>query len=159
MVHMFSLPLPYACCFFCYNTVLGNVLGNRNFCTVECCKRKCCKVLLHIRKMANRRDSAKKVFVDCLCCCSASTGSACHCALSCSLCCQPWQWHGAHSSWYTFLLHRQAVVWQALKYLTRPALHAQTLGFDHPVSGKRLQFTSELPTDFQETLSRLDSLQ
>ena len=53
---------------------------------------------------------------------------------------------------------RQAVVWKALKDLNRPALHAQTLGFTHPVSGDRLQFTSELPSDFQQTMSQLSSL-
>ena len=56
-------------------------------------------------------------------------------------------------------LCRQAVVWMALKDLNRPALHAQTLGFTHPISGDRLQFTSELPADFQHTLLQLGGLQ
>ncbi|DBA85286.1 TPA: hypothetical protein ACH3X2_005979 [Trebouxia sp. C0005] len=54
---------------------------------------------------------------------------------------------------------RQAVVWKALKDLNRPALHAETLGFTHPISGDRLQFTSELPSDFQHTLLQLSNLQ
>jgi 23S rRNA pseudouridine1911/1915/1917 synthase len=37
----------------------------------------------------------------------------------------------------------------------RQALHAQRLGFIHPVSGNSLAFTSELPGDMQELLSRL----
>ncbi|KAL3163223.1 hypothetical protein ABBQ32_009625 [Trebouxia sp. C0010 RCD-2024] len=53
---------------------------------------------------------------------------------------------------------RQAVVWKALKELSRPALHAQTLGFTHPLSGQRLQFTSELPPDLVRTLAQLDEL-
>ena len=50
------------------------------------------------------------------------------------------------------------MVWKALKELNRPALHAQTLGFTHPLSGERLQFTSELPSDFVHTLAQLDEL-
>ena len=53
---------------------------------------------------------------------------------------------------------RQAVVWKALKELSRPALHAQTLGFTHPLSGEWLQFTSELPPDFAQTLTQLEQL-
>ncbi len=37
----------------------------------------------------------------------------------------------------------------------RQALHAARLGFIHPDSGNRLDFTSELPGDMQELLSRL----
>lgn len=50
------------------------------------------------------------------------------------------------------------MVWKALKELNRPALHAQTLGFTHPLSGERMQFTSELPADFVHTLAQLDQL-
>lgn len=35
----------------------------------------------------------------------------------------------------------------AFSLLPRQALHAKTLGFEHPVSGKKLQFDSELPED------------
>ena len=34
-------------------------------------------------------------------------------------------------------------------------LHAQTLGFTHPRTGEVLTFTAEVPTIFQETLSKL----
>ncbi|MGB3315765.1 MAG: RluA family pseudouridine synthase [Albidovulum sp.] len=37
----------------------------------------------------------------------------------------------------------------------RQALHAATLGFDHPVTGERLDFESPLPPDFQELLDLL----
>jgi 23S rRNA pseudouridine1911/1915/1917 synthase len=32
--------------------------------------------------------------------------------------------------------------------LTRPALHAQRLAFQHPISGEALDFTAALPPDF-----------
>lgn len=35
-------------------------------------------------------------------------------------------------------------------------LHAKTLGFDHPRTGQRLSFTSDLPQVFQQTLKELD---
>ena len=37
----------------------------------------------------------------------------------------------------------------------RPWLHAAQLGFDHPGTGQRLSFTSELPADLAEVLGRL----
>lgn len=37
----------------------------------------------------------------------------------------------------------------------RPFLHAEKLGFDHPVTGERMSFTSEMPTDLTEIRSRL----
>jgi 23S rRNA pseudouridine1911/1915/1917 synthase len=37
----------------------------------------------------------------------------------------------------------------------RQALHAATLGFDHPVTGERLDFTAALPDDLDALLSRL----
>ena len=40
--------------------------------------------------------------------------------------------------------------------LTRPFLHAAELSFDHPVSGERVTFTSPLPADLAELLSRLE---
>jgi len=39
--------------------------------------------------------------------------------------------------------------------MARQALHAKTLEFDHPKSGKRLKFDSELPEDFQHFLTYL----
>ncbi|MBV6645997.1 MAG: RluA family pseudouridine synthase [Cyclobacteriaceae bacterium] len=38
--------------------------------------------------------------------------------------------------------------------IPRQALHAKTLGFDHPTTGKRVQFDSELPPDFKEVLAK-----
>ena len=39
--------------------------------------------------------------------------------------------------------------------LTRPALHAEVLGFVHPSSGERLRFQAPLPADLRELLGRL----
>lgn len=38
------------------------------------------------------------------------------------------------------------------KLLPRQALHAKTLGFEHPKTGKWMQFDSELPEDMQNAL-------
>ena len=38
--------------------------------------------------------------------------------------------------------------------LPRQALHAKTLGFTHPTSGKRMDFQSELPEDMAGVLSK-----
>ncbi len=38
----------------------------------------------------------------------------------------------------------------------RQALHAASLGFDHPRSGERLRIASELPQDMRELIDRLD---
>jgi 23S rRNA pseudouridine1911/1915/1917 synthase len=38
--------------------------------------------------------------------------------------------------------------------ISRPFLHAQTLGFTHPTSGERLTFQCELPPDLTELLDR-----
>jgi 23S rRNA pseudouridine1911/1915/1917 synthase len=43
----------------------------------------------------------------------------------------------------------------ALQRLQRQALHAAELGFEHPITGKRLEFTSALPPDMAELLSAL----
>lgn len=39
--------------------------------------------------------------------------------------------------------------------LPRQALHAKTLGLTHPATHERLQFSSELPNDFQQMLNKL----
>jgi len=44
----------------------------------------------------------------------------------------------------------------ALQGFKRQALHARTLGFIHPISGKPFKFESELPYDIKELLSALD---
>ena len=38
------------------------------------------------------------------------------------------------------------------KLLPRQALHAKTLGFEHPKTGEWMQFDSELPDDFQQAI-------
>ena len=44
-----------------------------------------------------------------------------------------------------------------LKGLDRPALHALTLGFDHPVTGERLRFKAAPPADMRDLLMLLGS--
>lgn len=39
--------------------------------------------------------------------------------------------------------------------LQRQCLHAKTLGFEHPTTGKMVEFDSELPGDFQQVLGML----
>ena len=38
------------------------------------------------------------------------------------------------------------------KLIPRQALHAKTLGFEHPKTGQWMQFDSEIPQDLQDTL-------
>lgn len=45
-------------------------------------------------------------------------------------------------------------VHNCFKVIPRQALHAKTLGFLHPVTGKQLQFDSELPADFAAVLEK-----
>ncbi|HEX6442383.1 MAG TPA: RluA family pseudouridine synthase [Stellaceae bacterium] len=40
----------------------------------------------------------------------------------------------------------------------RQALHARLLGFEHPVTGRRLRFESPLPTDMERLISNLERL-
>jgi 23S rRNA pseudouridine1911/1915/1917 synthase len=44
----------------------------------------------------------------------------------------------------------------ALRHLGRQALHAVELGFEHPVTGKKLRFTSPLPEDIAGLLAVLE---
>jgi len=46
----------------------------------------------------------------------------------------------------------------ALLQLGRQALHAKTLGFRHPSSGKALEFESPLPRDINDLISSLETL-
>ena len=41
-----------------------------------------------------------------------------------------------------------------LKICPRQALHARTLGFVHPKTGKQLDFTSQLPADMEQLIGR-----
>ncbi len=47
---------------------------------------------------------------------------------------------------------------EAANTFPRQALHAATLGFDHPVTGERLEFTSPLPEDMAGLIGMLRSL-
>ncbi len=51
----------------------------------------------------------------------------------------------------------KAFVENCFKMLPRQALHARSLGFVHPISGKRMKFDSDIPQDFQELLSKWES--
>jgi 23S rRNA pseudouridine1911/1915/1917 synthase len=44
---------------------------------------------------------------------------------------------------------------QALKALARQALHAQTLGFEHPATRQAMKFESSLPADMQTLLDKI----
>jgi 23S rRNA pseudouridine1911/1915/1917 synthase len=53
----------------------------------------------------------------------------------------------------TFTKYKQFVE-NCFKLLPRQALHAQTLGFVHPISGKSMSFEAALPNDMQATLDK-----
>jgi 23S rRNA pseudouridine1911/1915/1917 synthase len=53
----------------------------------------------------------------------------------------------------TFSKYQQFVK-NCFKILPRQALHAKSLAFDHPVSGKRLLFDSELPDDMKLVIEK-----
>lgn len=53
----------------------------------------------------------------------------------------------------TFTKYKQFIQ-NCFKVIPRQALHAKTLGFTHPTSGKRLSFNSELPNDFKEAIEK-----
>lgn len=48
----------------------------------------------------------------------------------------------------------QQFVRNCFQLLPRQALHAKSLSFDHPVTGERLSFDSELPDDMQQVITR-----
>ncbi|NMC38949.1 MAG: RluA family pseudouridine synthase [Bacteroidales bacterium] len=53
----------------------------------------------------------------------------------------------------TFSRYQQFVK-NCFTMLPRQALHAKSLSFDHPVTGKRLTFDSELPADMQQVIDK-----
>ncbi len=53
----------------------------------------------------------------------------------------------------TFTKYKQFVE-NAFKVLSRQALHAKTLGFEHPVSGEFMRFDSELPEDMVSCIEK-----
>lgn len=50
----------------------------------------------------------------------------------------------------------KSFVENCFKLMPRQALHAKSLGFTHPVTGKHIQFESELPEDFKAVLEKWD---
>ncbi|GLB50894.1 RluA family pseudouridine synthase [Neptunitalea lumnitzerae] len=53
----------------------------------------------------------------------------------------------------TFTKYKQFVE-NCFKILPRQALHAKTLGFEHPTTGEFLRFTSEIPEDMTECIEK-----
>ena len=53
----------------------------------------------------------------------------------------------------TFTKYKQFVE-NCFKILPRQALHAKTLGFEHPTTGKMMRFDSEIPQDMQECIEK-----
>ncbi len=53
----------------------------------------------------------------------------------------------------TFTKYQQYIR-NCFELLPRQALHAQTLSFDHPVTGKRLTFESPLPADMEKVIEK-----
>ena len=53
----------------------------------------------------------------------------------------------------TFTKYKQFVD-NCFKVLPRQALHAKTLGFEHPTTGEFLQFNSEIPNDIQQCIEK-----
>ncbi len=53
----------------------------------------------------------------------------------------------------TFTRYQQFIR-NCFSILPRQALHAKSLAFDHPVTGKRLSFDSELPDDMQQVIEK-----
>ena len=53
----------------------------------------------------------------------------------------------------TFTKYKQFVE-NCFKILPRQALHAKTLGFIHPKTGKMMSFDSEIPQDMQECIEK-----
>ena len=53
----------------------------------------------------------------------------------------------------TFTKYKQFID-NCFKALPRQALHAKTLGFVHPTTGKMMRFDTELPQDFQECIEK-----
>ncbi|MGD9329254.1 MAG: RluA family pseudouridine synthase [Cyclobacteriaceae bacterium] len=51
----------------------------------------------------------------------------------------------------------RSFVQNCFKILPRQALHAQSLGFVHPVSGKFMQFHSPIPSDFKEVIDKWEN--
>ena len=53
----------------------------------------------------------------------------------------------------TFTKYKQFVD-NAFKVLPRQALHAKTLGFEHPTTGKMMRFSTDIPQDMQQCIDK-----
>jgi 23S rRNA pseudouridine1911/1915/1917 synthase len=53
----------------------------------------------------------------------------------------------------TFTKYQQFIR-NCFEILPRQALHAKTLAFDHPVTGQRMSFDSEIPSDMQQVIEK-----
>ena len=53
----------------------------------------------------------------------------------------------------TFAKYKQFVN-NCFETCPRQALHAKTLGFEHPTTGKRMSFDSEIPQDMQQLIEK-----
>jgi 23S rRNA pseudouridine1911/1915/1917 synthase len=53
----------------------------------------------------------------------------------------------------TFTKYQQFIK-NCFKILPRQALHAKSLAFDHPITGKRMSFDSDLPEDMQQVIDK-----
>jgi 23S rRNA pseudouridine1911/1915/1917 synthase len=53
----------------------------------------------------------------------------------------------------TFTKYQQFIK-NCFRILPRQALHAKSLAFDHPLTGRRLSFDSDLPADMQEVIDK-----
>jgi 23S rRNA pseudouridine1911/1915/1917 synthase len=53
----------------------------------------------------------------------------------------------------TFTKYKQFVE-NCFKILPRQALHAKTLGFEHPTTSKWLSFSADLPDDMQQCIDK-----
>ena len=56
----------------------------------------------------------------------------------------------------TFTKYKQFIT-NCFTLLPRQALHAKSLGFEHPTTGKWMQFDSELPEDIKAVLNKWET--
>lgn len=61
---------------------------------------------------------------------------------------------GTHIRHGTITTRYKQFVHNCLELLPRQALHARTLGFIHPITGKSMHFDSPLPNDFEQVIEK-----
>jgi len=54
--------------------------------------------------------------------------------------------------------YRKRIKFLLTSHLRRQALHAWKLGFIHPVTGERLDFESEMPSDMKKAIDYIKQL-